>query len=95
MWEDEILRDAWFTTSVDLIHGMEEKGTTFWNNINIWFHEHKHLAPYYDAVIHNRELKSLNHRWYNIGEVVSTYCGHLKDLIERWPSRAQIIKQVS
>ncbi|XBI20436.1 hypothetical protein VPH35_061733 [Triticum aestivum] len=45
MREDELLCDAWLATSVDPIHGMEQKGTTFWRNIHIWFHEHKHFAP--------------------------------------------------
>uniref|UniRef100_A0A453B766 Uncharacterized protein n=1 Tax=Aegilops tauschii subsp. strangulata TaxID=200361 RepID=A0A453B766_AEGTS len=95
MREDELLCDAWLATSLDLIHGTEQKGTTFWNNIHIWFHEHKHFTPCSYAVIHNHESKSLNHRWHTIQEVVSKYCRHLKHLIAQWPSGAQITKQVS
>nr|XP_020176447.1 glutathione S-transferase T3-like [Aegilops tauschii subsp. strangulata] len=65
MREDELLCDAWLASSLDPVHGTEQKGTTFWRNIHIWFHEHKHFAPYSDALICNREWKSLNHRWYH------------------------------
>ncbi|KAI5018741.1 hypothetical protein ZWY2020_043629 [Hordeum vulgare] len=90
MRKDEILYDAWFSTSIDLIHGTDQKGTTFWRNIHIWFHEHKHFAPYCDALIRNREWKSLNNP-----RAVSKYCGHLKHLSAWWPSGAQISEQVS
>ncbi|KAM3367860.1 hypothetical protein ACQJBY_016419 [Aegilops geniculata] len=93
MREDELLCDACLATSIDPIHGTEQKGTTFWRNIHIWFYEHKHFTPYSDAVIHNREWKSLNHRWYIMQEAVSKYCGHLKHLIAPWPSGAQITEQ--
>ena len=62
MREDELLCDAWLATSLNLIHDREQKGTIFWANIHTWFHEHKHFVPYYDAVIPNRESKSLCHR---------------------------------
>ena len=52
---DELLCDAWLASSLELIHGTEQKGTTFCKNIHIWFHEHKHFAPYSDAVIRNGE----------------------------------------
>nr|XP_020166971.1 uncharacterized protein LOC109752497 [Aegilops tauschii subsp. strangulata] len=95
MREDELLCNAWLAPSLDPIHGTEQKGTTLWNNIHIWFHEHKHFAPYSDAVIRKRESKSLNHHWYTIQEAVSKYCDNLKHLIARWPSGAQIHEQVS
>ncbi|KAI5005361.1 hypothetical protein ZWY2020_032604 [Hordeum vulgare] len=82
-------------TSLDLIHGMEQKGTTCWAKIHTWFHEHKHFAPYSSAVIRNRESKPLNHRWYTIQEAVSKYHDHLKHIIARWPSGVQITEQVS
>lgn len=81
MREDKLLCDAWLATSIDPIHGTEQKGTTFWRNIHIWFHEYKHFATYSDAVIRNREWKSPIHRWCTIQEAVSKYCGHLKHLI--------------
>nr|XP_020186842.1 uncharacterized protein LOC109772572 [Aegilops tauschii subsp. strangulata] len=93
MREDELLCDEWLATSIDLIHGTEQKGTTFSKNTCIWFPEHKHFAPYSDAVLCNRESKSLNHRRYTIQEAVSKYCGHLKHVIARWPSVAQITEQ--
>ena len=95
MQEDELLCDAWLATNIDLIHGMEQKGTTFGRNIHICLHEHKHFVPYSDVIIRNREWKSLNHRLYAIQEVVSKYCGHLKHLIAWWLTGEQITKQVS
>ena len=62
MREDELLCNAWLA-SLDPLHGTEQKGTTFWRNIHIWFHEHKNFAPYSDGLIRNREWKSLDHRW--------------------------------
>nr|XP_020159144.1 uncharacterized protein LOC109744436 [Aegilops tauschii subsp. strangulata] len=93
MREDELLCDAWLATSLDPVHGKEQNGTIFWRNIHTWFHEHTHFAPYSDALIRNREWKSLNHRCYTIQEVVSKYCGNLKHLIARRPSGAQITEQ--
>nr|XP_020163051.1 glutathione S-transferase T3-like [Aegilops tauschii subsp. strangulata] len=93
MREDELLCDAWLSNSLDPVHGTEQKGTTFWRNIHIWFHEHKHFTLYSNALIRNREWKPLNHRWYTIQEVISKYCRHFKHLTARWPSGAQITEQ--
>ncbi|KAI5020542.1 hypothetical protein ZWY2020_045430 [Hordeum vulgare] len=95
MREDKLLCDPWLATSLDPLHGTEQKGTTFWNNIHVWFHEHKHFVWYFDALINTCEWKSLNHRWYTIQEAASKYHGHLNHLIARWSSGAQITEQVS
>lgn len=44
--DDELLCLAWLDTSVDLFHGVEQKGSTFWQRIHDWFHENKHYEPY-------------------------------------------------
>jgi hypothetical protein len=59
--EDELLCYAWLATSIDLIHGTEQKGTTFWANIHIWLHEHNNFGPCCNELIHNHGIKSLNH----------------------------------
>ena len=61
MREDKLLCDAWFATSLDPIHGTEQKSSTLWANIHTWFHEYKHFEPYADKFIGKRGLKSLNH----------------------------------
>ena len=75
MRESELLCGAWLATSLDPGHGKEQKGTTFWRNIHIWFHQHKHFAPYSYTLICNREWKSLNHRWYTIQEASPSIVG--------------------
>nr|XP_020194091.1 uncharacterized protein LOC109779893 [Aegilops tauschii subsp. strangulata] len=80
MRNDELLCDAWLATSLSHVHGTEQKGTTFWMNIHIWFHEHKHFAPYSNAVLRNREWKSLNHRWYTIQDAPTHACVVYKKL---------------
>jgi hypothetical protein len=54
--------------------GMKQKGMIFWQHVHSWFHERKHYAPYNLDVIHDRNAKSLLHRWYTISNVVMKYC---------------------
>ena len=60
MREDKLLCDAWLATSIDPIHGTEQKGTTFWRNIHIWFHKHKHFTLTLSSATVNKSPSTIN-----------------------------------
>ena len=73
VYEHELLCDACLAVSEDFV-GMN-KGPAFWPSLHDSFHERKNFTPYNIHVIHARNMKSLTHRWYTIGNSDMKFCG--------------------
>ncbi|CAL5393767.1 unnamed protein product [Camellia sinensis] len=66
--EDNLLVSAWLNTSLDAIHGNEQKHKTYWNRVWEYFHKYKTFTS-------ERNQNSLMNRWSTIQLGTNKFCG--------------------
>ncbi|CAL5324719.1 unnamed protein product [Camellia sinensis] len=71
--EDNLLISAWLNTSLDAVHGNEQKSKTFWRRVGEYFHEHK-------TFISERTDNSLMNRWSVIQLGTNKFCGYFAQI---------------
>ncbi|KAI7990310.1 Glutathione S-transferase T3 [Camellia lanceoleosa] len=71
--EDNLLIPAWLNTSLDAVHGNEQKSKTFWRRVGEYFHEHK-------TFISERTDNSLMNRWSIIQLGTKKFCGYFTQI---------------
>ncbi|XP_028117196.1 glutathione S-transferase T3-like [Camellia sinensis] len=71
--EDNLLISAWLNTSLDAVHGNEQKSKTFWRRVGEYFHEHK-------TFISERTDNSLMNRWLIIQLGTNKFCGYFAQI---------------
>ncbi|CAL5439351.1 unnamed protein product [Camellia sinensis] len=71
--EDNLLISAWLNTSLDAVHGNEQKSKTFWRRVGEYFHEHK-------TFISERTDNSLMNRWSIIQLGTNKFCGYFAQI---------------
>ncbi|XP_076927697.1 glutathione S-transferase T3-like [Bidens hawaiensis] len=73
--EDELVVAAWLNHSLDSIQGTDQKYSQLWENIYLYFEQHKETT-------NERSIKSLSNRWSSIQKATNTFCSCL-DQVER------------
>ncbi|CAL5412461.1 unnamed protein product [Camellia sinensis] len=71
--EDNLLISAWLNTSLDAVHGNEQKSKTFWRRVGEYFHEYK-------TFISECTDNSLMNRWSIIQLGTNKFCGHFAQI---------------
>ncbi|KAH7841549.1 hypothetical protein Vadar_031383 [Vaccinium darrowii] len=71
--EDIMLVSAWLNTSLDAVHGNDQKNQTFWKRVWECFHSNK-------TFVSERNETSLMHRWSNIQKLTNKFCGFLAQI---------------
>ncbi|XP_028098565.1 glutathione S-transferase T3-like [Camellia sinensis] len=71
--EDNMVVLAWLNTSLDVVHGNEQKSKTFWRRVEEYFHEHK-------TFISECNDNSLMNRWSIIQLGTSKCCGYFAQI---------------
>ncbi|CAL5334823.1 unnamed protein product [Camellia sinensis] len=66
--EDNLLISAWLNTSLDAIHGNEQKHKTYWNSVWEYFHKYKTFTS-------EHYQNSLMNRWSTIQLGTNKFCG--------------------
>jgi len=78
--EDNVLVSAWLTTSMDAIHGIDQKASKFWMRVHAEYDEHK--KPNFCE----RSVNSLMNWWSTIQVAINKFCGCLAQIEARHPS---------
>ncbi|KAH7857948.1 hypothetical protein Vadar_018230 [Vaccinium darrowii] len=71
--EDNMLVSAWLNTSLDAVHGNDQKNHTFWKRIWECYHSHK-------TFVSERNEVSLLNRWHTIQKLTNKFCGYLAQI---------------
>lgn len=77
--EDSLLISAWLNTSMDPVHGNQQKLDAFWKRITEYYHENKEF-------ISERNQNSLMHRWSGIQLEVNKFCGYYAQIQNNYQS---------
>ncbi|GLT72465.1 hypothetical protein SLA2020_443980 [Shorea laevis] len=77
--EDNLLVSSWLATSMDAIHGTNQKASTFWGRV------HAHYDEYKKPTFITRSVNSITNRWSTIQVATNKFCACLCQ-IERKPS---------
>ncbi|GLT71777.1 hypothetical protein SLA2020_437730 [Shorea laevis] len=77
--EDNLLVSSWLATSMDAIHGINQKASTFWGRV------HAHYDEYKKPTFITRSVNSITNRWSTIQVATNKFCACLCQ-IERKPS---------
>lgn len=75
--EDILLVKAWINTSIDPIHGNDQKSTKFWDRILEKYNENKKETTV------ERTAHSLSNRWCSIQKFTNKFCGYLAQVESR------------
>ncbi len=71
--EDKLLVSAWLNTSLDPVHGNEQKHEAFYERIAAYFEEYKEFDS-------ERTANSLSCRWSIINSCTNKFCGFLAQI---------------
>ncbi|RWR85271.1 glutathione S-transferase T3-like protein [Cinnamomum micranthum f. kanehirae] len=74
--EDCLLISLWLNTSLDAVHGNEQKLGAFWKRVGEYYHNNKQFSS-------DRTDKMLSQRWQKIQASVNKFCGCLATIISR------------
>ncbi|CAL9021681.1 unnamed protein product [Prunus brigantina] len=74
--EDRLLVSAWLNTSMDAIHGNEQKHQTFWARIGDYYNQNKWFKS-------SRTDRMLSQRWQKIQKEVNRFSGCIATINER------------
>ena len=74
--KDCLLINLWLNTSLDVVHGNEQKLGAFWGRVGEYYHNNKQFARV-------RTDKMLSQRWQKTQASVNKFCGFLATIISR------------
>ncbi|RWR72971.1 putative nuclease HARBI1 [Cinnamomum micranthum f. kanehirae] len=74
--EDRLLIGSWLNTSLDAVHGNEQKLGAFWERVGEYYYNNKQFP-------NDRTDKMLSQQWQKIQASVNKFCGCLATIISR------------